>query len=283
MATALLSSSEKEYIRLGVESDIRADGRKRLDFRPFALEVDTIPQAAGSARVYLGRTDILVSIKTDITRPALDKPERGIVFCSVDTSSGGVTGTGREQEERQRDDRNADMSTALNAIIREAGGLDLKALSIVDGKHCWTIFVDVLILGEDGNLMDAILLAVRSALQRTRLPGVNIEEGGEATEIVLSDDPNQAKAIDVSALPLSVTTNLIGNAYVVDASIPEEACSNALLLIAVNESGDIVYTKKQASGAFQPGMLADMIQSSQKIAADLFAKAERELSKSMTA
>jgi exosome complex RNA-binding protein Rrp42 (RNase PH superfamily) len=131
--------------------------------------------------------------------------------------------------------------------------------------------------------MDAILLAVRSALQRTRLPGVNIEEGGEATEIVLSDDPNQAKAIDVSALPLSVTTNLIGNAYVVDASIPEEACSNALLLIAVNESGDIVYTKKQASGAFQPGMLADMIQSSQKIAADLFAKAERELSKSMTA
>lgn len=275
----LLSSSEKEYITLGVKANIRADGRKRLDFRHFVLDTDTIPQAAGSARVHLGATDILVSIKTDIGRPDLETPEEGNIHCSVDSSSGGLSGA--DQEDRRREDKNAEMSTTLLAMIKDSGGLNRKSLSIVPGKHCWSIFVDVLILGEDGNVMDAIMLATRAALQRTRLPGVTVEEGGEATEIVLSDNPSLARAIDVSSLPISVTLSQIGQAFVVDATIPEEVCTESSLLIAVNRDGEILYTKKYSFGCLEAGFLADMLQTGQRIGLQIISKLDGELSKSM--
>lgn len=284
----LLSSSEKEYITLGVEQDLRADGRGRLDFRPFSLEVDVVPQAAGSARLRLGRTDILVSIKTDIGRPALEAPTQGLVVCSVDAASGAAaaasagSGMGAEgTEDKHRRDRLAEMSTTLTCILRDAGGIDLEELGLADGKHCWAVYVDVLILDEDGNIMDAIMLATRAALARTRLPGVTIEEGGEETEIVLSDDPAAAKRINTAAIPVTVTLSQIGQAFVVDATVPEEVCSEAALLLAVNSEGAILYTKKVLGGSVDPSRLIDMLHNGQRIAASILESLDAELSKSM--
>lgn len=281
----LLSSSEKEYIRLGVEADLRADGRKQLEFRPFNLDVDVVPQAAGSARLRLGRTEILVSIKTDIGRPELATPLFGNVLCSVDAASGAAAaaaagsgmGSSADAEERQRSDRLGELSTTLSCILKESGGMDLSGLSIVEGKHCWIIYVDVLILDEDGNLMDAIMLATRAALARTRLPGVTVEEGGDETEIVLSDDPALAKTISLEPIPVTVTLSQIGQAFVVDASVPEEVCAEASICIAVDKSGNILYTKKQLDGCVDPSRLIDMIHTGQRVASSILESLDAEL------
>lgn len=287
-AGRLLSTSEKEYIRLGVESDLRSDGRKRLDFRPFGLEVDVVPQAAGSARLRLGRTDILVSVKTDIGRPDLASPSHGSIACSVDAASGaaaaasaGAGSSTGDQDDRGRNDRLAELSTTLTALLRTSGGLDLSQLCIVPGRHCWLLHVDVLILDEDGNLLDAIVLASRAALARCRLPGVAVEEGGEETEIVLSDDPALSRLLDTASVPVTVTLCQLGASFVADATVSEEACSEAALSLAVDSAGSVLYTKKMLGGSIEPSRLVDMLHSGQRLAASILAALDAELSRSM--
>jgi hypothetical protein len=83
----LLSRSEQNFIELGIEEDLRSDGRKKFDFRPFNITTNQIPQAIGSARLKLGlheSTDILVAIKADIAQPEFGSPFKGFLTCSID-------------------------------------------------------------------------------------------------------------------------------------------------------------------------------------------------------
>lgn len=269
-----------------MELDLRNDGRKRLDFRSFHVEVDVVPQAAGSARIRLGRTEVLVSIKTDIDRPDLDRPGHGNIVCSVDAASGAAAasaaGSGMtDMEDRQRSDKLAELSTMLTSILKDSGGLDLTQLCIVEGKHCWNIFVDALILDEDGNLMDTIILATRAALARTRLPGVTIEESGEETEIVLSDDPAKSKLIDYIPIPVTVTMSLIGNSIIADATIPEEVCSDASLIVAVDKNSNILFSKKMLSGFIESSNVLEMVHTAQRLAASILNTLDTELDRHM--
>ncbi|KAJ3380829.1 Exosome complex component RRP42 [Lobulomyces angularis] len=61
-----ISPAEFDYIKKGIESNIRADGRANQDYRSFIIETNLINQASGSCRVLLDQTDILVGIKVEI-------------------------------------------------------------------------------------------------------------------------------------------------------------------------------------------------------------------------
>jgi exosome complex RNA-binding protein Rrp42 (RNase PH superfamily) len=39
--------------------------------------------------------------------------------------------------------------------------IDLSALRIVDGKTCWVLCIDGLVLSSDGNLLDALSIAIK--------------------------------------------------------------------------------------------------------------------------
>lgn len=47
---------------------------------------------------------------------------------------------------------------------------DLRQLSVLPGRHCWALYVDILILECGGNLFDAVSIAVKAALFNTRIP-----------------------------------------------------------------------------------------------------------------
>lgn len=40
-------------------------------------------------------------------------------------------------------------------------GIDLSSLSIVDGKVCWDLYIDGLVVSSDGNLLDALGAAIK--------------------------------------------------------------------------------------------------------------------------
>jgi exosome complex RNA-binding protein Rrp42 (RNase PH superfamily) len=80
-----LSQAERDYITEGVQSDLRADGRGRLDYRALVLETGIISQANGSARVRLGDgTDVLVGVKVEIDQVEPDADNVGKVVCNVE-------------------------------------------------------------------------------------------------------------------------------------------------------------------------------------------------------
>ena len=153
--------------------------------------------------------------------------------------------------------------------------MDLKQLCIVKGKHCWALYVDVLILESDGNTLDAAVMSARAALSATRLPGVSVEEDAESESLELSNDPNDSKSLDCSNLPLSITLCQIDStSYFVDPTRAEETCARAILTIAVNPSGTINFIQKSAAGSIDPSILSDMIGVAQSTASTLFSQFE---------
>ncbi|KAL6287193.1 hypothetical protein ACE6H2_011583 [Prunus campanulata] len=62
-----LSIGEKHFIQGGIAQDLRSDGRKRLTTRPIYVETGVISQANGSARVRMGATDVIASVKVSFS------------------------------------------------------------------------------------------------------------------------------------------------------------------------------------------------------------------------
>jgi len=62
-AAPLISDAEIAYIAGGILDGVRSDGRGCYDVRPVEVELDVVAQAAGSARVHLGATDVLVAVR----------------------------------------------------------------------------------------------------------------------------------------------------------------------------------------------------------------------------
>jgi exosome complex component RRP42 len=66
-----------------------------------------------------------------------------------------------------------DKSEELTAILSDVYSRDEilpSNLIIIPGKKVWTLQVDVLVLSEDGNLLDILFMAVHAALYDCRVP-----------------------------------------------------------------------------------------------------------------
>jgi exosome complex component RRP42 len=81
-----ITQSEINFLRQGVEQDLRADGRGRLDYRAVTMESGVLAQSNGSSRVVLGNgdTDLLASIKVEVGEPTLEAPRSGRIDVSVE-------------------------------------------------------------------------------------------------------------------------------------------------------------------------------------------------------
>lgn len=81
--TAKAALTELSYAQSSLSIDLRADGRARLDYRPFQVSTGVTPQANGSALVKAagGATQILAGIKLEVCSGAdLSAGESQIVF-----------------------------------------------------------------------------------------------------------------------------------------------------------------------------------------------------------
>ncbi|CAH2068780.1 unnamed protein product [Thlaspi arvense] len=61
-----LSLGEKLFIQGGIAQGLRTDGRKRLTYRSISVETGVIEQVNGSARVKMGATDVVASVKVSV-------------------------------------------------------------------------------------------------------------------------------------------------------------------------------------------------------------------------
>lgn len=52
------------------------------------------------------------------------------------------------------------MLSSFNGSVLGAG-IDLLSLSIVEGKTCWDLYIDGLVVSSDGNLLDALGAAIK--------------------------------------------------------------------------------------------------------------------------
>jgi exosome complex component RRP42 len=107
----------------------------------------------------------------------------------------------------------------------------------------WGVHVDLHILDDDGNLIDAAMLAAISALLTARLPEFNKE-----TKIVQFGKPSGK--LPMRDRPVEVTIGKIGSTLLIDTCAEEETALDARVTIATNTEGNFCAMQKGGKGFF---------------------------------
>ena len=83
MASVITHVKQKQIVQL-IAKGKRLDGRGLTDYREIKVEQGTIERAEGSARVLLGRTEVLVGTKIEIGQPFSDTPNEGVLTVNAE-------------------------------------------------------------------------------------------------------------------------------------------------------------------------------------------------------
>ncbi|KAJ3672974.1 hypothetical protein LUZ60_006348 [Juncus effusus] len=254
-----LSKGEKNFIKGGIEQDLRSDGRTRLQFRSISVETGVIPQASGSARVRLGATEVIASIKAELGRPNGLQPDKGKVSIFVDCSpTAAPIFEGRGGEELSTELSTALQQCLLGGKTGAGAAIDLSSLVLVEGKVCWDLYIDALVISSDGNLLDTLAAAIKVALANTGIPKVNVAVGPEdQPEVDVSDE--EFLQFDTSTVPVIITLTKVGRHYIVDATSEEESEMSSAVSVSVNRTGQICGLVKRGGAGLDPSVIMDMV------------------------
>mmetsp|Transcript_27487 Transcript_27487/g.43231 ORF Transcript_27487/g.43231 Transcript_27487/m.43231 type:complete len:372 (-) Transcript_27487:35-1150(-) len=288
-----ISASEAHYIIESCLTDLRIDGRSKLCHRPYTItnrstRAKTTSNSApafilsnGSSRIHLpgSTTDVVCSVKADLVHPSPSKPNQGILELNVDLSLCGGGGTleasgsgGAQKRRRQQREEESQITSLLQRLILPHA-VNHESLVVWPGKYVWRLSIDVMVLRCDGCVLDASSIAIREALQNTKLPKVqavmdkgnnddattNNNNGGSASKNDLLVDGDHHKAVSplgAEECPLVITVSVLSSPpsatdavtsttgskryksiAIIDARTEEEACASTRVCVTVDTNG----------------------------------------------
>ncbi|PWZ04160.1 Exosome complex component RRP45B [Zea mays] len=100
-------------------------------------------------------------------------------------------------------------------FVRESRAVDMEFLCVVAGKHVWSVRVDLHILDNGGNLIDAANIAALAALSTFWRPECTV--GGDDGQQVTSHDPEVRDPLPLTIhhMPIAVTFAYFGEGNIV--------------------------------------------------------------------
>lgn len=226
-------------VRQVVEDGKRVDGRTHEQYREIVIEPNVVPSAEGSARVRLGDTEVIAGVKVDVGTPFADTQDEGVLMVGAEflplASPEFESGPPREGA--------VEVARVVDRAIRESKVIDFKKLCITAGEKVWMIYVDVDVMDDHGNLIDAASLAAMSALLNTKMPLLG-EDGR------VDHDKKGTEPLPLSGKPLCTTFARIGDQIIADPSLAEMHAMDARLTVGTFEKdGKVLLCSMQKGGA----------------------------------
>jgi exosome complex component RRP42 len=239
--SSMVTRVRQKQIAQLISKGKRLDDRGLTDYREIKVEQGIIERAEGSARVLLGKTEVMVGTKIETGQPFPDTPNEGVLTVNAEL----VPLASPTFEPGPPDENSIELARIVDRGIRESKAIDLEKLCIEPGKKVFVVFVDVYVLNHDGNLIDASALAALAALLNTKMPNYEIEEG----EVKIKPGYTQ---LPLRRHPITATFAKINDKLVVDPWLEEEQIMDARLSIAIDDDGNICAIQKGGSGYFSP-------------------------------
>lgn len=240
-----------------INKDFRIDGRKLDDYRKIVITNDVSNKAEGSARVKMGDTEVIAGIKMNVGTPYPDSPDEGVLITSSEmlplASSeflGGPPGPDA-----------IELARVVDRGIRESKMIDMKKMCVRKGELIWTLFLDIYPINDDGNLLDASMLAAVAALDNAVFPKLEDDK-------VLFGEFTKDK-LPLVKKPLLCTIHKIGDKLVVDPCKSEERLSDARVSVAVAEKGEINAMQKGGTKGLSIKEIDEMISLAEKKSKEL--------------
>ena len=256
--SSLVTRVRIKQIEQLIEKGKRLDGRGVSDYREIKIEQGLIERAEGSARVLLGKTEVLVGVKVETGTPFPDTPNEGVLTVNAEL----VPLASPNFEPGPPDENSIELARIVDRGIRESKVIDTEKLCIEPGKKVFIVFVDIYVLNHDGNLIDASALAAVSALMNTKMSNYEIENG----EVKIKQGYTQ---LPMKNHPITVTLGKINNKLIVDPWLEEEQVMDSRLSIAINDEGNICAIQKGCSGYFTQQQILEGLKMIQEKAAEL--------------
>ncbi|CAI0541843.1 unnamed protein product, partial [Linum tenue] len=196
----------------------------------------------GSADVQLGHTHVMGFVSSQLVQPYRERPNEGTmsIFTEFSPMADPSFELGRPGESA------IELGRIIDRGLRESRAVDMESLCVLAGKLVWAIRIDLHILDNGGNLVDAANVAALAALLTFRRPECSL--GGENGQEVVVHPPEAKDPLPliVHHLPIAVTFGFFSTEYtmVVDPTHSEEAVMGGRMTVTVNASGDICAIQK---------------------------------------
>ncbi|MFB0567850.1 MAG: exosome complex protein Rrp42 [Candidatus Bathyarchaeia archaeon] len=258
MTSPVVARVKQKRIAQLISLGKRLDERGLTDYREAQVEVGVIEKAEGSARVRLGRTEVLVGIKIEIGEPFSDVPNKGVLTVNAEL----VPLASPTFESGPPNENAIELARVVDRGIRESEAIDIEKLCIEPGKKVFIVFVDVYVLNYDGNLIDASALAALAALLNTKVFNYEVKEG----EVQIKPG---YKSLPIHNYPIAVTFAKINDKLVVDPWLEEEQVMEARLTMTIEKDGKICALQKGGDGYFRIQQILEAAKIARQKAAEL--------------
>ncbi|MCK9566597.1 MAG: exosome complex protein Rrp42 [Methanothrix sp.] len=233
--TNVISEIKKDFIYNLLLKGERIDGRTFDQYREISIQRDVIRKAEGSALVKIGSSQVLVGVKMQPGEPFPDTPNKGVIITNAEL----VPLASPSFEPGPPNEVGIELARVVDRGVRESKAVDLEALCIVPGKQVWIIFIDVHILDDCGNILDAASLGAIAALLSTKVP---------AARFGLGED----YILPIRDIPIATTAIEFNDVLMFDPGVDEEAIANTRLTIISTVNGNICGSQKSGTGMLKP-------------------------------
>jgi exosome complex component RRP42 len=232
-------SIDPSLIQQIAEHGKRLDNRKPDEYREITIEKNVVTSAEGSARVRLGNTEVVAGVKMDVGEPFSDTPNEGVLMVGAEF----LPLASPDFENGPPGEAAIELARVVDRAIRESKIMDTEKLCIKEGEKVWMVFVDIDILDDDGNLIDAASLAAIAALSEVRMPKLD-----ENQKVIYGE--HGSERLPLKGRALSTTFVKIGNAIFADPSLPEMEALDARLTIGTfDQGGKTMLSSMQKGGS----------------------------------
>ena len=290
--TTTLSNPERTFLRNAARGTLssnskllRLDGRKPSESRPIRLSFTRCHNRSECVVQFASGTRSAASVRAELVPPPnADKPNDGQVKFSVDVGpmasmgyevvdrpvsnyssteavDGGQMGSGGGGGDNAPYLQKLKCNRILRILERTlliGGAMDAEALCVQSGMWVWRLHVDVSLLDDGGNALDACILAAVAALRHYRLPEVNIGGGdGDTDEVtgtggyqettIIHSDDREPTPLPLHHTPLTATFALFADESGTTTSVSalldpydrEELACDGLLTWSYNKYGEM--------------------------------------------
>ncbi|MBS3070261.1 exosome complex protein Rrp42 [Candidatus Micrarchaeota archaeon] len=243
---AIIKEVTEAFVKDLVKNGKRQDSRDFSSYREIRVEKGIIQNDEGSALVQLGDTKVLCGIKFDLMVPFPDRPDEAVVMVGAEFSP--MAHPDFEPGPPRED--SIELARVVDRAIRSADCIDSSTLPRTEEK-VMAIFIDLHILDNCGNLIDAASLAAMAALKNAQVPKIN----GEGK--IIREDFSGPLALKRSAVVCSFEK--IAGRMVVDATEEESTASDGRMSIGVTDDGLVCCGQKSGAAGFSKQELLDLI------------------------
>ena len=233
----------KKYMEKFLNAGVRSDGRM-TNFRSlFEIRTNVIESSLSSASVRIGDSMIIASVKAGI----FAVPE-GIVL--VGNQAQGQLSVACDYslcclgERRVAQVEGSRISKRVESVLTSRSVFDRAQLEVqfsisdedsedkIKTKPVWDVSIDLLIVRDDGSILDAALLAAVTALGNTKLPKIN-RETMKVTE--------ESMYLQLSTIPIGVTFCLHhGKKFLADPCGDEEEVLPRIWIVVDQEKKNVL-------------------------------------------